>query len=87
MHCSVLRTTSLNSASAAEEHGRLDSATNTAGIEIKTLPAALADNTLEWFHSPLKLSTKDSVFRRFCQGLRTKTVENGTGDFGAEGGV
>jgi hypothetical protein len=60
MHCRVLTKTSLNSASTAEEHERLDSATDTAGIEMETLPAALADNKSEWFHSPLKLSTKDS---------------------------
>jgi len=55
-----LRKSSRNSASTAEEQGRLDSATDTVEIEMETLPAALADNTPEWFHSPLKLSTKDS---------------------------
>jgi hypothetical protein len=62
MHCRVLRKSSRNSASTAEEQGRLDSATDTVEIEMKTLPAALADNTPEWFHSPLKLSTRDSDF-------------------------
>ena len=60
MHCRVLRKSSRNSASTAEEQGRLDSATDTVEIEMETLPAALADNTTERFHSPLKLSTKDS---------------------------